>query len=390
MRREKLIKDPIHGYLRISPEELIIIDSLPLQRLRRIKQLPGSEYVYPGAVNTRFEHSLGVMHLAGVMGESLLCERDTVEVLRLSGLLHDVGHGPFSHSFETILIESFGISHEEMTSIVIRRTEVADALGKMGFHPDDVISLVRGSNPKRSLSKVINSSIDADKMDYIVRDSYHTGAGYSVDIHRIAFNAVEVDGDLAINIRALEAIESLLMARLLSYRTIYYHKTSRGVQLMLEMGMRNILDRFDLGDLRRDPGPFLELDDYRVWELLRSDERSKWITERLMRRDLLKVAWERYGVSLSKDEVNYLRERIAELGGVSESDVIVDAPVIEFAGGDLPRILREGDLIDLSEASPVLRRLLGINPSFVRVYTWPELRENLRKRLKKLSGVLED
>lgn len=390
MRKEKLIKDPIHGYLKISPEELTLIDSFPLQRLRRIKQLPGSEYVYPGAVNTRFEHSLGVMHLAGVMGESLRCERDAVEILRLAGLLHDLGHGPFSHSFETVLMESFGISHEEMTSILVRRTEVADALARMGFHPDDVVSLIRGTNPKRSLSKVINSSIDADKMDYIVRDSYHTGAGYSVDVHRIAFNAVEVNGDLAINSRALEAIESLFMARLLSYRTIYYHKTSRGVQLMLEMGMRAILDRFDLDDPRRDPSPFLELDDYRVWELLRSDERSKWITERLMRRELLKVVWERHGVSLSREEVSHLRERVAELSGVKERDVIIDAPVIEFASGDLPKILREGELLDLSEASPVLRRLLGVNPSFVRIYTWPELREKLREGLRKLSGeVLE-
>ncbi|MCS7103342.1 MAG: HD domain-containing protein, partial [Candidatus Korarchaeum sp.] len=375
-------KDPIHGYLRISPEELTLIDSFPLQRLRRIKQLPGSDYVYPGAVNTRFEHSLGVMHLAGMMGESLRGERETIELLRLAGLLHDIGHGPFSHSFENILMESFGISHEEMTSVVIRKTEISDLLGRMGFHPSDVVELIRGMHHERSLSKVINSSIDSDKMDYIVRDSYHTGAGYSVDIHRIASNAVESNGDLAINIRALEAIESLFMARLLSYRTIYYHKTSRGVQLMLEMGMRSILDRLGLDGIRSDPNPFLELDDYRVWELLRSDVRSKWIVERLTRRDLLKVAWEKHGISLIKEKIDEVKMRIAELTGVKESDVIVDAPIIEFASGDLPKVLREGESIELSEASPVLKRLLGANPSFVRIYTWPELRNRLREELR--------
>lgn len=384
MRREKLIKDPIHGYLRISSEELALIDSLPLQRLRRIKQLPGSEYVYPGAVNTRFEHSLGVMHLAGVMGESLCGESETVELLRLAGLLHDLGHGPFSHSFETILMENFGISHEEMTSILIRRTEISDLLGKMGFSSDEIVDLIKGVHREKSLSKVVNSSIDSDKMDYIVRDSYHTGAGYSVDVHRIASNAVEINGDLAINFRALEAIESLLVARLLSYRTIYYHKTSRGVQLMLEMGMRNVLDRLDLDDIKNEPNPFLELDDYRVWELLRSDERSKWIVERIMRRDLLKVAWEKHGVSLSKERVYEVRARIAELSGIEEIDIVIDAPVIEFASGDLPRVLREGELLELSKASPVLRRLLGINPSFIRIYTWPELRDKLKERLRVL------
>ncbi|RDD53515.1 MAG: HD domain-containing protein [Candidatus Korarchaeota archaeon NZ13-K] len=380
--REKLIKDPIHGYLRISPEELGLIDSFPLQRLRRIRQLPGSEYVYPGAVNTRFEHSLGVMHLAGVMGGSLSGDREVVSLLRVAGLLHDLGHGPFSHSFETILIENFGISHEEMTSIVIRRTEIADLLTKMGFQPEEVILLIRGEHGRRSLSKVINSSVDADKMDYIVRDSYHTGAGYSVDVHRIAFNSIEVNDDLVINIRALEAIESLFMARLLSYRTIYYHKTSRGVQLMLEMGMRSILDRMDLGNPRKDPTPFLELDDYRVWELLRGDERSKWITERLMRRSILKVVWEKHGVGLSREGVDLARERISELCGVRREDVIIDSPIIEFAGGELPRVMRDGELLDLSEVSPVLRRLLGMNPSFIRIYTWPELRRRVEDRLR--------
>ncbi len=377
-----MIKDPIHGYLKISPQELMLVDSFPLQRLRRIKQLPGSEFVYPGAVNTRFEHSLGVMHLAGVMGESLTEDRDSISLLRIAGLLHDVGHGPFSHAFEGILKEHLGISHEEMTSLLIKSTEISEILGKMGFDPNEVVDLIMGRHVRRSFSKAINSSIDSDKMDYIVRDSYHTGAGYTVDVHRIASNAVEVGGDLAINFRALEAVESLFMARLLSYRTIYYHKTSRGVQLMLEIAMREIIDKLGIDVIREDPSDFLRLDDYSVWELIRRDERSSWIVERLMRRELLKLVWEEQGVRLRQDLIDEVKERISNLCGIEERHIIIDAPKIEFVGGELPKIVKDEGALELSEASPVLKRLLGMDPSFFRVYTWPEYRKKLREKLK--------
>jgi HD superfamily phosphohydrolase len=360
----------------------MLVDSFPLQRLRRIKQLPGSEFVYPGAVNTRFEHSLGVMHLAGVMGESLTEERDSISLLRVAGLLHDVGHGPFSHAFEGILRELLGISHEEMTSLLIRSTEISEILGRIGFDPKEVVDLIMGRYARKSFSKAINSSIDSDKMDYIVRDSYHTGAGYTVDVHRIASNAVEIGGDLAINFRALESVESLFMARLLSYRTIYYHKTSRGVQLMLEMAMREIIDKLGIDTVREDPSDFLRLDDYSVWELIRRDERSSWIAERLMRRELLKLAWEEQGIRLKPDLIDSIKERISELCGIDERYVIIDAPKIEFVGGELPRVVRDNEVLELSEASPVLKRLLDMDPSFFRVYTWPEYREKIREKLK--------
>lgn len=384
MRKSKLIKDPIHGYLKISGDELALIDSLPLQRLRRIRQLPGSEYVYPGAVNTRFEHSLGVMHLAGMMGESLGSDPDSISLLRIAGLLHDIGHGPFSHSFESVLMKNLGISHEEMTSLLIRKSEISDILNKMGFDPSEISDLVRGRHCRKSFSKVINSSIDSDKMDYIVRDSHHTGAGYSVDVHRIAENVVESEGDLAINVRAIEAVESLFMARLLSYRTIYYHKTSRGVQLMLEMAMMSVADKLGLDDIKSDPQLFLELDDYSVWEILRKDERSKGIIRRLMRRDILKVAWERHGICVDSGKIEGIRKEISGASGIEEESILIDAPAIEFVGGELPKVLREGDLLELPEASPVLRRLLGVNPSFVRIYTWPEKRDKLKECLRDL------
>ncbi len=382
----KSVKDPIHGYIELTRLELEIVDTLPLQRLRRIKQLPGSEYVYPGAMNTRFEHSLGVMHLAGLMGKRISEQSgddDIVRVLRVSGLLHDIGHGPFSHSFEPILRKSLGMSHEEMSVHLIERTEISDILGKWGIEVSEVADLIKGTHPRRSLSRIINSSVDADKMDYTVRDSYHTGAGYSVDIHRIALNSLEVNGDLVINARALEAVESLLMARLLSFRTVYYHKTSRAVQLMLETAMLSVMDRLDLPGCLKDPEIYLYLDDYTMWGILKEDERSREMMDRLMKRYILKLAREWYDASLTGEEVSELRSSIAKRAGLKEEDIVVDSPRIEFIKStELPLLWRDGSLVDPLEASPVLSRLRNLLPRMVRVYTWPPYRDEVRRILR--------
>ncbi len=381
----KSIKDPIHGYIGLTSLELQLIDTLPLQRLRRIKQLPGSEYVYPGAMNTRFEHSLGVMHLAGLMGNKLSTNEDTIILLRIAGLLHDIGHGPFSHSFEPILNTFLRVSHEEMGAILIENTVVSDILGRNGIDTNDVTDLILGRYKRKSLSRVINSSIDADKMDYIVRDSYHTGAGYSVDIRRIAMNAMDIDGDLAINARALEAIESLLMARLLSFRTIYYHKTSRAVQLMLERAMALVVREMDLNlnDILENPDFYLNLDDYTMWEILRKNEKSKDIMKKLMRRHILKVAGEWYGRSLSPKQVDRLRGIISDISGVPEDYIVIDSPKIKFIKStDLPLLWRDGELINPLDASPVLSKLKDLLPSMIRIYTWPKYRSKLKDILR--------
>ncbi len=383
----KSVKDPIHGYIELTDLELELVDSLPLQRLRRIKQLPGSEYVYPGAMNTRFEHSLGVMHLAGLMGERISEQsdekRDIVALLRVSGLLHDIGHGPFSHSFEPVMKKSLGMTHEEMSVHLVERTEISDILGRWGIESREVGDLIKGIHPRRSLSRIINSSVDADKMDYTVRDSYHTGAGYSVDIHRIALNSMEHHGDLVINARALEAVESLLMARLLSFRTVYYHKTSRAVQLMLEMAMLSAITEFKLDDVLEEPDTFLELDDYTTWEILRRKGESREIIERLMRRYILKLAMEWYDISLSAEEVEDLRESIARITGLRTSDVVVDSPRIEFIKStNLPLLWRDGNLVDPLDVSPVLSRLRDLLPKMIRIYTWPPYRDRVRSLLR--------
>src|SRR5512136_2132038 len=142
------IKDPVHGYVYITEREKELIDSYPVQRLRRLRQLAGSEFVYPGANHTRFEHCLGVMFLAGKVVEntnlSRLVSDEDADIVRAAGLLHDVGHGPFSHVFEQLLIRDLEKTHEDITSWIIAESEVGDKISRFGFNTEEVAKLAVG------------------------------------------------------------------------------------------------------------------------------------------------------------------------------------------------------------------------------------------------------
>src|SRR3990170_4428791 len=187
------IKDPVHGYVYVTENEKRIIDSYPMQRLRRLRQLAGSEYVYPGANHTRFEHCIGVMFLAGKVAENPNISRvvtdEEAATSRIAALLHDVGHGPFSHVFEQLLIRNLDKTHEDITSWIVEKSEVAEKLGKMGFNAAEVAKLAVGKlhKPGRAfLDQIISSAVDVDKQDFIVRDTFHTGAEYGfIDVFRL-------------------------------------------------------------------------------------------------------------------------------------------------------------------------------------------------------------
>lgn len=215
------IKDPVHGYVYITEEEKAVIDSYPVQRLHRLRQLAGAEYVYPGANHTRFEHSVGVMYLAGRVAEnpyiSQLVNEDEVATVRVAGLLHDVGHGPFSHVFEQLLEKELDKTHEDITTWIIRNSELKDVLKKNGCKPDDVSKLAVGRlhrSGKAFLDQIISSAVDVDKQDFVVRDTLHTGAEYGfIDIFRLIHTLDVMEGNLAVDVGALSALESLIIDR---------------------------------------------------------------------------------------------------------------------------------------------------------------------------------
>ncbi len=389
------IKDPIHGYVRISLVERAIIDTRPIQRLKRIRQLAGSEFVYPAANHTRFEHVLGAMYLAGAVAEALPVDlpRHEKEQLRLAALLHDIGHGPFSHVFEPLMEKYLQKSHEDFVPWLVNETEIAPRLEAKGFDPKALGRLAVGRLDSKThpyLDQIISSNIDVDKMDYVVRDSFHTGAGYgSVDVHRLLYAMDVIDKRLSLNRSAVATLESFLLARFESFRTIYFHKASRAVQIMMVKALDAARDDLDLLSFDR-PEDYLRLDDYKVWTALKESKKSAKIMQQLESRQLLKCAYEhpvfssdeRVSNAISSERVRSdIEKEIAKKARVSLDEVIIDAPslpsvpyhsVVSLQSIDVPvfKQLPDGrkQRIPLAEVS----RIVGVLQSFmnlVRVYT---------------------
>jgi hypothetical protein len=336
------IKDPLYGYIRLTEVERNVIDSLAVQRLRRIRQLAGAEFVYPAANHTRFEHVLGTMYLAGVVSESLPVHLTSEEKqrIRLAALLHDVGHAPFSHLFEPLLLKYMGKNHEDISRWIIANSTLTDIINSQGFDAEELSGLAIGKPSKSDrsfLGQIISSSFDVDKMDFVVRDSYHTGAGYgSVDVFRLIYTMDVLDGNLAVDVTALPTLESLILARLESFKAIYFHRACRAVQMMLLKALDAA--KSDLTILQaKTPDEYLEWDDYTVWAKLSANPSSREIVREIAARKLLKCAYER--TFYAKDELASsvftkenvrlkLEEEIASKANVPAADVGIDVPTL--------------------------------------------------------------
>jgi hypothetical protein len=387
-----------------------------MQRLRRLRQLAGSEYVYPGANHTRFEHCVGVMFLAGKVTEnpnlSRIVSDDEADMIRLSGLLHDVGHGPFSHVFEQLLIRDLEKTHEDITSWIIAESEIGDKLTKLGYHKDDVAKLAVGKlhKPGKGFwNQIISSGVDVDKQDFIVRDTYHTGAEYGfIDVFRL-IHALDVLGeDLAVELGALSALEAFMIARIESFKSIYFHRVGRAGQIMLAKAMEKANPELGLTAFKT-PEEYLAMDDYTVWAALKKCSKSKPIIEDLERRRMLKCAYER--TFYEKDAVvsnifgrensrRQMQDEIAKEAGVEVENVIIDVPTVPsvpyhhavlMESMEIPVFIKsqtgEKNLQRLSEISKIFETLKGFI-NILRVYTDEPNREVVEKAAVKILGKI--
>nr|MDO8043246.1 HD domain-containing protein [Candidatus Baldrarchaeota archaeon] len=407
------IKDPIYGYVHITELEKELIDTRVVQRLRRLRQLAGAEYVYPGANHTRFEHSIGVMYLAGVLAESLpvnLTDED-IQMVRIAGLLHDVGHGPFSHIYESLSIKYLGKTHENLTQWIISDSELADILSNMGYSPRRISKLATGNLREEGrffLDQIISSAVDVDKMDFIIRDSYHTGAEYGyVDIFRLIYTMDVLNGNLSVDLTALSSLEAFILARIESFKSIYFHKVARAVQIMLLKAMEFAKDEIPLVSFS-NIDEYLSLDDYTVWTMLRKVEKSNEIIKKLERRQLLKAAYNRTfyvrdetvsSIFTNEKVREKIEEEIAEQANVDRENVIIDVPTlpsvpyrhsIEMEPMKIPVFYRtkEGAKVpvNLRDASQLIDALRGFM-NIIRVYTWEPYREQVAKAAESIIGV---
>ena len=391
------IKDPVHGYVYITETEKELIDSYPVQRLRRLRQLAGSEFVYSGANHTRFEHSIGVMYLAGELTENQnLCQmlsEEEIQIVRMAALLHDVGHGPFSHVFEHLLVKFLKKTHEDMTQWIIRESELHDIINTLGYDPEAVAKLAVGelrSPGKAFVDQIIQSAVDVDKLDFVVRDTYHTGAEYGyVDVFRLIHMLDILGENLAVDVSALSALESFVLARLESFRSIYFHRVGRAAQIMLATAMEAAKEELGLIDYN-SPEDYLALNDYTVWTKLKECKKSSNIIDDLERRKLLKCAYDKAFYAREKmvpsifsvDEIReQMRNKIASEAGVEPEVIVIDVPTVPsvpYHHSDLLEPMeipvfqktRSGEKIplrlsDISAVFDVLKGFINI----IRVYT---------------------
>ncbi len=250
----KVLRDPIHGYIHVSLQVIWdVINSSWFQRLRRIRQLGGANMVYHCAEHTRFAHSLGVYEIVRRMITEVpdiaasLSEDEKVVVM-LAGLLHDIGHGPYSHAFEQVT----STSHEAYTCRIIEEdTEITRILEKARKNLSrDVADVIRHKSRNPLLSQMISSQLDADRMDYLLRDAYFTGTTYGeFDLERI-FRTLRIhDGSkLVIKESGVYAVENYIMSRYHMYWQVYYHPTARSYEYLLHALFNRLKDLEDPDD----------------------------------------------------------------------------------------------------------------------------------------------
>ena len=284
----KVLKDPVHSYIHIHYEVIWnCLDSKEFQRLRRIRQLGGDFQVYPTAEHSRFSHSLGVYEIVRRMVTEVktlcaeLTEYEKVCVM-LAGLLHDVGHGPFSHAFEHVTNHS----HEEYTAkIILGDTELNSILRAVSKKmPEDIVSIIQHTHEDDILNQIVSGQLDADRMDYLLRDSYFTATSYGqFDLERI-LRTMRVrktsEGRKVIVVKhtGIHSVEDYIMARYQMYWQVYYHPVARSYEAVFIQLFNRLKDIFkDNKDYFEDMKvliPFLEKAEVSEEEYFRLDENS--------------------------------------------------------------------------------------------------------------------
>lgn len=305
------IRDPIHGFIALSEKEVNLINTKAFQRLRRIRQLAMAFLVYPGTLHTRFDHSIGVMHIAGRICDRLNRTNEERQQVRLAALLHDIGHGPFSHVSEHLLdkyVLRDGNSirekiHEEVTVDIIKNDSEIDAVLSDTEH-QFIIEMIEGKTTRDFQRDIISSDLDADKMDYLLRDSYFAGVKYGTyDLEKIIESCrVDLRGNesyLAISSKGIHALEQLLLAKQHMTQQVYHHRVRsisdamivRGIELAIREGNQELEQLYRYDGTPRFIKNYMEYHDERLVDVLKrcAQEKARNIFERLYERRLFKM-----------------------------------------------------------------------------------------------------
>lgn len=379
----KIVNDPVHGFINLPQGLLMDLINHPwMQRLRRIKQLGLTEFVYPGALHTRFQHAIGAMHLMDLALSTLVSKGNVIsddewEAAKAAILLHDIGHSPFSHALEFALLDN--IHHEEVTQIIIEK------LGQeLGGNMDLALAMFNNKYERPFFHQLISSQLDVDRLDYLARDSFYTGVVEgAIASQRILKMMNLVNENLVFEEKAIYSIENFLVARRLMYWQVYLHKTTVSTEQMLVQMLKRARYLFKMGtplvmsdalrhfmdpDQNYDPtntdtwlNQFLALDDIDIWAAIKTwafvpDLVLSELCNALLNRKLFKVLisetpfdWQRtismvpFGsskLSVGTNDIPYL----LCTGEINNTTY--------FSGGENIRILKKtGEVKDILHAS---------------------------------------
>ena len=348
------IKDSVHDYIEVEGVVADLLDTPPVQRLRQIKQLSTVRLVYPSANHTRFEHSLGVYHLACRALDHLDVTGARASAVRAAALLHDVGHGPYGHQTEGIIQRRLGRHHDDVDHL-LADGHLGDVLRNHGLDPAHVAALVRGDG---RLGQLVAGELDVDRMDYLARDAHHTGVPYGTVDHGRLLRALEFsDGALVLAEGNVQTAESMLVARALMNGAVYRHHVSRIAGALLERGSERLLDDTDL-----DVESFARMTDAELLAALRAHPETEDVARRLAERDLYKRAtWAERDevpddvVTSDHESIRDLERDIAAAAGVRDRDVVIDNPGTPSMPESSTRVVVNNEVRRLDEESPLVR-----------------------------------
>jgi len=385
------IWDSVFGYIELTAKEKSILNTDPVQRLRRLNPTPGASYVYPELTGSRFSHSLGVMHLAGRIIEQINNKRackwndEIVQKVRLAGLLHDIGHGPFSHTFDEFLrkkSKEYGQkppNHEQIGCHILKlhkelKSELPDdwineiayiAWGKDVLKKAGINGKIINEYSKRDEMNLFSDIVHgppycADILDFLIRDSRHAGVVYGqVDLERLIVHMDDFNGKLGIEDKAFDAFESMILARYYMFKTVYFHKSSRGMECLL-LDALEVIDKilkkedgegfFDIvqGIIKGEEDKvyrYMDFDDYFVYTMIRKYRKNapklKELADRIFHRRIPRRIYARreteftgkgLNASIDKDKferfwIKKITEKAKQAGiKISEKDIFVDIP----------------------------------------------------------------
>ena len=379
------VRDPIHDYIDLTPLEVRLVDTPTYQRLRWIRQLGPTNLVYPGANHTRHEHCMGTCHVVGRIADSIGLDSHDKQLASVAGLLHDLGHPPFSHLGDEVA----GLEdHVIRTTKLVSDTEISDILSEEGIASKEVNEIIQGDH---KLGPLVSGDLDGDRLDYLVRDAHYTGVSTGVDAGRLITTMSMADKNLVVRQGGLLAVEALLTTRSTMYSTVYFHPFVRGAELMLARAADSAMSLNKFTSLE-----FTTFTDHQfLSELNRAGGFSQKTVKDFENRRIVKHA-----VSITKDQAEAsglnrsskeeYENSIAAKLGLNASDIYVDLPPLSVVPGLTVKILKDNDEVVL--ARNLSRLVSGLYEAQFdhwrgRVYGPSGIRDELSSESSKVLGL---